>query len=116
MRERMSPRAVLRRVRSRLPDTLMALQEVPKIFQTFVREAADGNLRLPVENTELAQLRCAMQRRDARRDAAIGAAVLWLSGLIWLGMSTTYRWLGWLQMLAAIVIFVSYRSSRRSLE
>ncbi|MDP9083092.1 MAG: ubiquinone biosynthesis regulatory protein kinase UbiB [Pseudomonadota bacterium] len=116
MRERMSPRAVLRRMRTRLPDTMMALQQVPQIFQTLVREAADGGLRPPVQNPATAELRAAIRRSDSRRDATIGAAVLWLSGLIWLGIAAQDRWLGWVQMLAAIVIFVCYRSSRRLLE
>ena len=46
MRERMSPRAALRRARSQLPDVLVALQAVPQIFQTAVRDAAEGRLRI----------------------------------------------------------------------
>jgi ubiquinone biosynthesis protein len=111
MRERMSPRAVLRRVRTQLPDTLLALQQLPQIFQTAVRDAAEGR-RLPVEQIAVAQLREEMQRSSSRRDAAIAAAVLWLSGLIWLGMSPQIPWLGWLQMTAAIVLFVGSRYSK----
>ena len=50
MRERMSPRAVLRRARAQLPDVLVALQAVPQIFQTAVRDATEGRLRLSVES------------------------------------------------------------------
>jgi len=110
-RERMSPRALLRRVRTQLPDTLVALQQVPQIFQTAVRDATDGRLRLQVENTGLEELRAEMRRSDSRRDAAIAAAVLWLSGLIWLAFSAQISWLGWSQMIAAIVLFVWSRSS-----
>jgi hypothetical protein len=38
--------------------------------------------------------------------------VLWVSGLIWLALSTQILWLGWLQMSAAIVLFVWSRSSK----
>ncbi len=113
MRERMSPRAVLRRARAQLPDTLLALQQLPQIFQASVREAAEGRLRLTVENTGVAELRAELRRSDSRRDATIGAAVLWLSGLIWLTVAVSYRWLGWFQMLAAIALFVGCRSSKR---
>jgi ubiquinone biosynthesis protein len=110
-RERMSPRAALRRLRTQLPDTLVALQQVPQIFQTAVRDAADGRLRLQVENVGLAELRAEMRRSDSRRDAVIGAAVLWLSGLVWLAFSSQISWLGWVQMTAAIALFVWSRSA-----
>jgi ubiquinone biosynthesis protein len=116
MRERMNPRTVLRKVRAQLPDTLLALQQVPQIFQTAVRDAAEGRLRLQVENTEMEELRAEMRRINSRRDAALGAAVLWVSGLIWLAVSTAIPWLGWLQMIAAIFLFVWSQSSRRHAE
>ena len=111
-RRRISPRAVLRRVRAQLPDALLALQQVPQIFQTVVRDAADGQLRICVEQDGIADLREEIRRNDSRRDATIAAAVLWLSGLIWLGLATQIPWLGWLQMTAAIGVFVWSRSSR----
>ena len=111
MRERMSPRAVLRRARGQLPDLLVALQQVPQIFQTVVREAAEGR-RVPVEHIGGAELRDEMRRSASRRDATIAAAVLWVSGLLWLTVSTQILWLGWLQMTAAVVLFVWSRSSR----
>jgi ubiquinone biosynthesis protein len=112
MRERMSPRAVLRRLRARLPDTLVALQQVPQILRAVVRDAAEGRLTMPVENSAAAQLRDEVRRGNFRRDAIIAAAVLWLSGLIWLALSARIAWLGWLQMGAAIVLFVWSRYSR----
>jgi ubiquinone biosynthesis protein len=111
MRQRMSPRAVLGRVRAQLPDALLALQQVPQILQTVVREATDG-VRVPVELSGLAELREQIRRNDSRRDATIAAAVLWLSGLIWLALTTQIPWLGWLQMTAAIVVFVGSRTSK----
>jgi ubiquinone biosynthesis protein len=111
-RERMSPRAVLRRVRAQLPDTLIALQQVPQIFQTAVRDATEGQLRLQVENAGDSDLREALRRSSSQRDATIAAAVLWLSGLIWLALSTQIPWLGWLQMTAAIALFIWSRSAK----
>ena len=111
-RERMRPRALLRRVRAQLPDALVALQQVPQIFQTAVRDATEGRLRLPVENAGLTELRAEIRRNDSRRDATLAAAVLWLSGLIWLASWAHMPWLGWLQMSAAIVLFVGSRTGR----
>jgi ubiquinone biosynthesis protein len=112
MRERTSPRTVLRRVRAQLPDLIMALQQVPQIFETTVREAAEGTLRWQVESSSVAQLREELGRGHVRRETTIAAAVLWLSGLVWLALATPYPWLGWVQMAAAIVLFVRRRSSR----
>jgi ubiquinone biosynthesis protein len=111
MRERMSPRTILRRARAQLPDVLLALQQVPQIFQAAVRDAADGRFLVPVDPVGREELREEMRRRDSRRDATIASAVLWVSGLIWLALSTAIPWLGWLQMTAAIVIFVWSRWS-----
>jgi ubiquinone biosynthesis protein len=112
MRQRMSPRAVLGRVRAQLPDALLALQQVPQILQTAVRDAADGQFRVRVEQDGIADLREEIRHNESRRDATIAAAVLWLSGLIWLALATQIPWLGWLQMTAAIVVFVWSRSAR----
>ncbi len=112
MRERMSPRAVLRRMRTQLPDTIEALKQVPQLFQTAVREAAEGRLVLKVENTGIARLRHELRRAHERRDAALAAGVLWLSGLVWLALATRYRWFGWIQMGAAVALVVRYRYSR----
>jgi ubiquinone biosynthesis protein len=112
MRQRMSPRAVLRRARTQLPDLLVALQQVPQIFQTAVRDAAEGRLRFSVDPVGAAQLRDDMRRANSQRDATIAAAVLWVSGLIWVAWSREIAWLGWLQMTAAIALFVWSRSTR----
>ncbi|HEY2634828.1 MAG TPA: ubiquinone biosynthesis regulatory protein kinase UbiB [Steroidobacteraceae bacterium] len=112
MRQRMSPRAVLRRARTQLPDLLVALQQVPQIFQTAVRDAAEGRLRFSVDPVGAAQLRDDLRRANSQRDATIAAAVLWVSGLIWVAWSREIAWLGWLQMTAAIALFVWSRSSR----
>jgi ubiquinone biosynthesis protein len=112
MRERTSPRSVLRRARGQLPDLLLALQQIPHIFQTAVREAAEGGRRVPVD-VGRAELRDEMRRSGSRRDAIVAAAVLWVCGLMWLAVSAHIVWLGWLQMTAAIVLFVWSRFIRR---
>jgi ubiquinone biosynthesis protein len=112
LREQMSRRAVLKRVRAQLPDTIEALQQLPQLFQTAVREAAEGHLRLQVENPGVAEMRREMQRSAFRRDIAVAAGILWLSGLVSLALIKPYQWLGWLQMGAALVLFVWYRASK----
>ncbi|MEA3139493.1 MAG: ubiquinone biosynthesis protein [Gammaproteobacteria bacterium] len=111
MRERTSPLAILREIRTHLPDALMTLRQVPQILQTAVREAAEGTP--PSLDAGVAQLRADMRGNSARRDLCVAAGVLWLSGLIWLVQTTQYRWFGVLQLIAALVLFVRLRSTRR---
>jgi ubiquinone biosynthesis protein len=114
MRERTRPRTILREIRAHLPDALMTLRQVPQILQTAVREAAEGTP--PSVDAGMAQLRAELRYAAARRDTAIAAGVLWLAGLIWLALSTQYRWFGGVQMLAAILLFVRVRSARPRIE
>jgi ubiquinone biosynthesis protein len=116
MRERMSPRAVLRRMRAQLPDTVEALKQLPQLFQTAVREASEGRFRLQVEYPAMAELRRELRHSSYRRDIAITAGFLWLSGLGWVAFVAQFRWLGWVQMAAAIVLFVWYRASKWQIE
>jgi ubiquinone biosynthesis protein len=113
MRERVSPRAVLRRAGAQLPDMLLALQQLPQIFQTAVRDASEGRLRVHIDNPGVAELQREIRRNHSRRDASLAAAVLWLSGLMWLTWSARFPWLGGLLMCAAIVYFAATRFSKR---
>jgi ubiquinone biosynthesis protein len=114
MRERTRPRTILREIRTHLPDALMSLRQVPQILQTAVREAAEGTA--PAAEKGIAAMRAEMLKAASRRETAIAAGVLWLSGLIWLVQTTQYRWFGGLQMIAAILLFVRLRSTRPRLE
>jgi ubiquinone biosynthesis protein len=110
MRERMSPRAVLKRMRVQLPDTVEALKQLPQLFHTAVREAAEGRLTLEVAAAGDAALRREIRYGNLRRDIALGAGVLWLSGLLWLATAAHYRWFGWLQLGGAVAALIWYRT------
>ena len=110
MRERMSPLAVLRRVRSQLPDTIEAVKQLPQIFQTTVRELAEGRFRLHTDDSEIRGLRAELRRGNQRRDAAILSGVLWVSGLLCMAILPHHQWLGWVQMGAAVAVLVWSRS------
>ena len=112
----MSPRTVVKQFRDQLPDTIEALKKLPQIFQTAVREASEGRLRLTVEHSGMLELRRELRDSDMRRDIALAAAVLWLSGSVWLTAAQHYRWVGGLQMAAAVVSLAWYRSLRRQVK
>ncbi len=113
MRERIGPRSVFKRLRAQVPDTVEAIKTLPQLFQTAVRASSEGRLRLKVEDSGVERLREEIERRDARREASLGAAVLWLSGLVWIAAFQDSRWVGATLMLGAIALFVASRSRRR---
>ena len=112
MRERVSPRAILKKVRTQLPDTIEALKQLPQLFQSAVRDASEGRLGLKVESVEIARLRHELLRSNSRRDTAMAAGVLWLSGMIWILAASHYVWFGWIQLGLAVILLLRYRSTR----
>jgi len=110
MRERMSPRSVLKRVRSQLPDTIEALKQLPQLFHGAVRDATEGRLRLQIESPGLAGLELEVRRSGFRRDLALAAAALWLSGSVWLAAATRYHWFGWVELAGAAGALGWYRA------
>jgi ubiquinone biosynthesis protein len=113
MRERMSPRMLLKQARAHLPDTVESLRQLPQLFNTAVREAAEGRVRWQVQSAQIEDLRLELRANAARRDVALLAAALWLSGFIWLAVALHVRWLGWLQLLAAAGLAVWLSASKR---
>jgi ubiquinone biosynthesis protein len=112
MRERMSPRTLLKQARAQLPDTVEALKQLPQLFNTAVREAAEGRLRRQVQSVEMEGLRRELRASALRRDITLAAGILWLSGFIWLAAGGQVRWLGWLLLIAAAGLLVWFGSSR----
>jgi ubiquinone biosynthesis protein len=108
MRERYGPKAAVRALRTQLPELLVALKEAPRLLATAARRADEDSR----EVRELRALGAQSERREARRETLLVAAVLWFSGLIWLVSATRFAWIGVLQMLCAI--FLSLRQSSRT--
>jgi ubiquinone biosynthesis protein len=116
MRQRTSPLALMRRMRAQLPDTLDALQRVPRLLNALVHDAAQGTFRFPVQDAALDALREEIRSANLQRDAAVGAAVLWLSGLVSLALFAQYYWFGLVQMGAGVVVFFWRRTLRPRIE
>jgi len=69
-----------------------------RILQSALRDAAEGRFRLPVENTQMEELRNEMrpgQRSTGHRDRP--PACCGFPDLFGWGCSRQYRWLGWVQ-------------------
>jgi len=102
MRERVSPRTVLRELRRGLPDMLEVMKAVPALTKRFVERAQDGRLRVPVESAalEAASARQAADRR--RRDGLLTGAALLLGGTLWIGLHIPHPVFGVLMSAAAV--------------
>jgi len=94
MRERVSGRAVLERLRTQLPDLAEAAKHVPQLVQGIIRQAADGKFRLQVESPGIEELKRTVEATNARRDAITVASVLLGAGLVWLGIDHNPAWPG----------------------
>jgi ubiquinone biosynthesis protein len=105
MRERVSPSTLLREGKKYWPDALLTLRQVPQVIQRIVREA--GAVKPPPPN--MPALKAQFERSGSRRDLAVACAVLWLSGLLWLALASRFLWLGWVQMLGAVALFLRLR-------
>jgi ubiquinone biosynthesis protein len=114
MRERASPRALLRSVRQQLPDALETLRLMPRIINVAVRAAADGELRLGVQTDELESLRAEMRLGALRRDRLVAAGIVWLTGLLWLVAGPRYASAGWLVMAVAVILAIGRRRRRNA--
>ena len=95
MRERVSGRAIMERLRTQLPDLAEAAKTLPQIVQGMIQQAADGRLRLRVETPGLEELKRTIRETNARRDAITVAGVLLLGGIVWLAVGHNPSWPGW---------------------
>jgi ubiquinone biosynthesis protein len=109
MRERVSPRTILKEIRRHWPDALLTLQQVPQLLQTAVRDAH----KPPSEAVSLDSLRREIERSSRRRDSLVGAVTLWFCGVLWLALAAPMAWLGWLQLSAAIVLLWARFAAQR---
>jgi ubiquinone biosynthesis protein len=104
MRERVSPRTVLRELRRGLPDMLEVMKAVPTLSKRLVERAQDGTLRLPVDLTELEALRAQLLTDHRRRDGLLGGGILLLAGVLWAGLAADPYWPGPLLGAAGLAI------------
>jgi len=94
MRDRVSPKNLLRELRRGWPDALEILKALPPLTKRLVERAQDGELQLSVDSRELSRLRHEWTAQLRRSDRiAIGAALM-LGGILWLGLRLQPHLLG----------------------
>jgi ubiquinone biosynthesis protein len=114
MRERVSPRTVLRELRRGFPDALDVLKALPPLARRAVELAQDGQLRVPVDTHALDELRTALTELRRRSDRILIGAVLLLAAVLWFGLGLYPRWFGAAVGAAALISWVSAWLLRRS--
>jgi len=109
MRERMSPRQILRSMRTQLPELIEAARVLPAILKGVLQKAEGGMLRMLVETPAVELLHAELRRGHRRRDAVILGAAALLGGIVWLALGRA-AWPGWtLAGLGAGWLFLVYR-------
>jgi ubiquinone biosynthesis protein len=107
MRERVSPRAVLRELRRGFPDALDVLKALPPLARRAVEQAQDGQLRVPVDMRALDELRTALIEQSRRSDRILIGAVLLLGAVLWFGLGLYPRWFGAAVGAAGLIAWIS---------
>lgn len=107
--ERWSVRAIVKDVRTHLPDMVQALRQVPPLVENAIQRARDGRFSLPVTTQDLERLRLQIQRDGRRRDIALLTATCALGGILWLALATAPAWPGYALLAGSIVGLLSLR-------
>jgi ubiquinone biosynthesis protein len=113
MRERVSPRAVLRELRRGFPDALDVMKALPQLARRAVEQAQDGQLRVPVDTRALDELRTALTEQSRRSDRIVIGAVLLLATVLWFGLRLYPRWFGAAVGAAGLISWASAWPQRR---
>lgn len=95
MRERVSGRAIIERLREQLPEVGETIQEFPQVVQSILQRAAEGRLQVEVRHPGLEPLREELRGGRRQRWSATTGAALLLGGVLWLGLATAPVALGW---------------------
>ena len=105
MRERVSGRAIVERLRAQLPEVGESIQEIPQVMQSLLQQAAEGRLQVEVRHPGLELLQREMEVARRERWAVGTGGALLLSGVLWLGLGAPTPPVGWLLGGAGIALF-----------
>ncbi|MFU8820087.1 MAG: ubiquinone biosynthesis regulatory protein kinase UbiB [Gammaproteobacteria bacterium] len=114
MRERVSGRALVERLREQLPEVGETLQEFPQVFHAILQRAAEGRLQVEVKQPELAPLRAELRAGRQQRWANGTGSALLLGGVLWLGLAAAPAALGWVLLGAGLALLAISRPGSSS--
>jgi ubiquinone biosynthesis protein len=109
MRERVSGRAIVERLREQLPEVGETIQELPQALHAILQRAAAGQLQVEVKHAGVDALRRELETgRRQRWRSGTGGALL-LGGVLWLGLETAPPAAGWALLVAGLALFLLSR-------
>ena len=112
MRDRMSPRNIIRELRNGWPDALEIIKALPPLAKRLVEQAQDRKLVLPVDTRAIDQLRQETADQARRGDRIVIGAALMLGGVLWLGMRLNPKWLGIFSGASGLAVWFAVWLSR----
>jgi ubiquinone biosynthesis protein len=107
MRDRVSPRNLLRELRRGWPDALEIIKALPPVAKRLLERVQDGNFQLPIDTRAIEQWREESAAQARRGDRIVIGAALLLGGVLWLGMRLQPHWLGILADAAGLFVWIS---------
>jgi ubiquinone biosynthesis protein len=112
MRERVSPRQVLRSFRRQAPELIEALRALPSLARGAVERARGGVLRMQVDSPAIEALKAEIRQSSRRRDSVMVGSAILAGGLVWLAISDGADWPGWFLSVVGVIWLATAR--RRS--
>jgi ubiquinone biosynthesis protein len=107
MRDRISPRNLLRELRRGWPDALEILKALPPVTKRLVERVQDGTFQVPIDAREIQQWRDESAVQARRGDRIVIGASLLLGGVLWLGTRLQPHWLGMVSGAAGLLVWIS---------
>ncbi len=90
MNDQVGPQSFVNRLRKTLPRASEQLPAIPELAHKVLSDAAEGRLRMRWESPELAEIRSEIQRGNRRLVAAVSAATLIISALLFAGLAQSW--------------------------
>lgn len=100
MRERVSGRVIVERLREQLPEMGETLQELPQAIHAILQRAAEGRLQVEVRHPGLEPLLVELRTARQQRWRLGTGTVLVLAGVLWLGLGIAPPPPGWVLLFA----------------
>jgi len=99
MRERVSGRAIVERLREQLPEVGETIQEFPQVVHAILERAAEGRLQVEVKQPGIEALRAELQAGRRQRWASSAGGASFVGGVLWLGLAVNPAAAGWLLLV-----------------
>jgi len=109
MRERLSGRHLVNRLRQQLPDLNETLQDIPQLVHGLVQQATEGRLAFTINDPGMARLQAELARSNRQRYSALAGGSALIAGALLIGLDAHPEWLGWLVSGAGALLLLLRR-------